>query len=154
MSYEWLDAEKCGHAKLYEKDDPLKAPGSVARFLRNSAFILINDNGGDASVPTPHNPTPAPTGTRGLPRRYYKISALERSLRTAKPATQQEAVWSSGIFFCLEALDGAFGDFEAGFEDGFFIVAHEHLIFEEARATGGTRGILLARPFHVLKLVK
>ena len=81
-------------------------------------------------------------------------SCLERSLRRAKPATQQEAVCISGIFFCLEALDGAFGDFEAGFEDGFFIVAHEHLIFEEARATGGTRGILLARPFHVLKLVK
>ena len=81
-------------------------------------------------------------------------SCLERSLRRAKPATQQEAVCISGIFFCLEALDGAFGDFEAGFEDGFFIVAHEHLIFEEAGATSGARGVLLARPFHVLELVK
>ena len=25
---------------------------------------------GDASVPTPHNPTPAPTGTKGLPGRH------------------------------------------------------------------------------------
>jgi hypothetical protein len=27
---------------------------------------------GDASVPSPHNPTPAPTGTKGLPRRHEK----------------------------------------------------------------------------------
>jgi hypothetical protein len=44
MSYEWLDTRKCCHAKLYEKADPLKALGSVARFLRNRIFTLINDN--------------------------------------------------------------------------------------------------------------
>jgi hypothetical protein len=43
MSYEWLDARKCCHAKLYEKADPLKALGSVASFLRNRIFTLIND---------------------------------------------------------------------------------------------------------------
>jgi len=26
-----------------------------------------NQDGGDASVPSPHNPTPAPTGTKALP---------------------------------------------------------------------------------------
>jgi hypothetical protein len=31
---------------------------------------------GDASVPSPHNPTPAPTGTESLPRRYHKIPTL------------------------------------------------------------------------------
>jgi hypothetical protein len=31
------------HARLYEKADPLKALGSVASFLRNSKFYLIND---------------------------------------------------------------------------------------------------------------
>ena len=29
---------------------------------------------GDASVPTPHNPSPAPTGTKALPRRCDTIS--------------------------------------------------------------------------------
>jgi hypothetical protein len=43
MSYEWLDTRKCCHAKLYEKADPLKELGSVARFLGNRIFILIND---------------------------------------------------------------------------------------------------------------
>ena len=28
---------------------------------------------GDASVPSPHDPTPAPTGTKGLPKRHDKI---------------------------------------------------------------------------------
>lgn len=32
------------HAILWEKTHPLKAPGSVAHFLRNSIFILINDS--------------------------------------------------------------------------------------------------------------
>src|SRR6266566_4683044 len=31
------------HAILWEKTHPLKALGSVAHFLRNSIFILIND---------------------------------------------------------------------------------------------------------------
>ena len=43
MSYEWHDTRKCCHAKLYEKADPLKALGSVASFLRNRIFTLIND---------------------------------------------------------------------------------------------------------------
>jgi hypothetical protein len=49
MSYEWLDARKCCHAKLYEKADPLKALGSVASFLRNRIFTLINDMNGHVS---------------------------------------------------------------------------------------------------------
>src|SRR5205807_423227 len=32
---------------------------------------------GDASVPTPLNPSPAPTGTNGLPRRHHEIPTLE-----------------------------------------------------------------------------
>src|SRR5438477_470857 len=28
---------------------------------------------GDASVPSPHNPTPAPTGRKALPRRHHAI---------------------------------------------------------------------------------
>jgi hypothetical protein len=43
MSYECLDTRKCCHAKLYEKADPLKALGSVASFLGNRIFTLIND---------------------------------------------------------------------------------------------------------------
>jgi len=44
MSYEYLDTRKCCHAKLWEKAHPLKALGSVARFLRNSQFFRINDS--------------------------------------------------------------------------------------------------------------
>ena len=33
---------------------------------------------GDASVPTPHNPSPAPTGTKGLPKRHGKIPTRVR----------------------------------------------------------------------------
>src|SRR5205823_6871951 len=31
----------------------------------------------DASVPSPHDPTPAPTGTKRLPRRYHEIPTCE-----------------------------------------------------------------------------
>ena len=31
----------------------------------------------DASVPSPHDPTPAPTGTKRLPRRYHEIPTRE-----------------------------------------------------------------------------
>ena len=43
MSYECLDTRKWCHAALCEKTHPLKALGSMARFLGNSVFILIND---------------------------------------------------------------------------------------------------------------
>ena len=32
---------------------------------------------GDASVPTPHNPTPAPTNVKRLPRRRHEIPTRE-----------------------------------------------------------------------------
>src|SRR5438046_9464389 len=32
---------------------------------------------GDASVPSPHNPTPAPTGTKALPKRHDKKPPLK-----------------------------------------------------------------------------
>jgi hypothetical protein len=32
---------------------------------------------GDASVPSPHNPTPAPTGTKRLPKGYHKQPTRE-----------------------------------------------------------------------------
>jgi len=35
---------------------------------------------GDASVPTPHNPSPAPTGTKSLPRRCHIIFTLAREV--------------------------------------------------------------------------
>jgi len=31
---------------------------------------------GDASVPSPHNPSPAPTGTKALPKRCHTIPTL------------------------------------------------------------------------------
>jgi hypothetical protein len=34
---------------------------------------------GDASVPTLHNPTPAPTGTKPLPRRHHTISTRKNA---------------------------------------------------------------------------
>src|SRR2546421_9111703 len=55
-------------------------------------------------------------------------------------------------FFRLQPGNGSLGNLQAGFQNSFFVVAHEHLIFEEARATGGARRILLARPLHMLKL--
>ena len=35
---------------------------------------LLPSSEGDASVPSPHNPSPAPTGTKALPRRCDTIS--------------------------------------------------------------------------------
>jgi hypothetical protein len=40
---------------------------------------LWDQDEGDASVPTPHNPTPAPTGTKWLPRGGHTIPTLESS---------------------------------------------------------------------------
>ena len=51
MSYERLDRKKRRPAKLSEKTHPLKALSSVAHFLRNGAFILINDMLPHAAVP-------------------------------------------------------------------------------------------------------
>ncbi len=43
MSYEGLETGKRCHATLCEKADPLKALGSVASYLGNGIFYLIND---------------------------------------------------------------------------------------------------------------
>src|SRR6266704_2362882 len=56
------------------------------------------------------------------------------------------------FFFRLQPRNGSLGNLQTGFQNSLFVVAHEHLIFEEARATGGARRILLARPLHMLKL--
>src|ERR1700687_2631986 len=54
--------------------------------------------------------------------------------------------------FRLQPGNGALDNLQTGFQNSLFIVAHEHLIFKEARATRGARRILLARPLHMLKL--
>src|SRR5437588_8486551 len=54
--------------------------------------------------------------------------------------------------FRLQPGNGSLGNLQTGFQNRLFIVSYEHLIFEEARATGGARRILLARPLHMLKL--
>jgi hypothetical protein len=55
--------------------------GAGAEWMRREdACVALGGGGkraqqqdeGDASVPSPHNPTPAPTGTKGLPRRHEK----------------------------------------------------------------------------------
>src|SRR5207302_1759462 len=48
-----------------------------SRPSRRRRKALTGQNGGDASVPSPHNPSPAPTGTKGLPRRHDKIPTIE-----------------------------------------------------------------------------
>src|SRR5438270_5770860 len=45
---------------------------------------------GDASVPSPHNPSPAPTGTKALPRRHHNIPTLERESATPAPTGTKE----------------------------------------------------------------
>src|SRR5712691_6021213 len=62
--------------------------------------------------------------------------------------------YSGSLYSCflLELRDSALGNLQTGFQNSLFVVAYEHLIFEEARATGGARRILLARPLHMLKL--
>src|SRR3984893_803666 len=55
-------------------------------------------------------------------------------------------------FFYLQPGNSALSNLQAGFQNRLFVVAYEDLIFEEARATGGARRILLARPLHMLKL--
>src|SRR5438270_13066568 len=57
-------------------------------------------------------------------------------------------------FFRLQPGNGSLGNLQAGFQNSLFVVAYEDLIFEEARATGGARRILLARPLHMLKLLE
>ena|SRR6266487_3860347 len=49
---------------------------SLSSWSREGLPFLL----GDASVPTPHNPSPAPTGTKGLPRRRHNIPTLESSI--------------------------------------------------------------------------
>ena len=43
-----------------------------------SCDAMAQQGEGDASVPTPHNPTPAPMGTKALPKRHDKIPTRER----------------------------------------------------------------------------
>src|SRR5207248_11264777 len=41
--------------------------GDACVALEGGGRLSRNQDGGDASVPSPHNPTPAPTGTKALP---------------------------------------------------------------------------------------
>jgi hypothetical protein len=46
---------------------------------------------GDASVPSPHNPTPAPTGTKRLPKGYHK-----------KPTRESPTPVPTNVTICLK----------------------------------------------------
>jgi hypothetical protein len=54
------------------------------------------------------------------------------------------------LFFLLQPLNSAFRHLQTGFENGFFIFAHEHLVFEQAGSARRAGGVLLACPFHML----
>lgn len=55
--------------------------GGDASDAQGGRSNAAGDSGeGDASVPTPHNPSPAPTGTKALPRRHYTCIQLSRAV--------------------------------------------------------------------------
>jgi poly(A) polymerase len=55
------------YAHLHEKASRVIVPLKITK----------NKDEGDASVPTPHNPSPAPTGTKPLPRQHHQIPTPE-----------------------------------------------------------------------------
>ena len=80
---------------------------------------------GDASVPSPHNPSPAPTGTKALPRRHHNIPTRRggRDAYRGRYFEGEEGVpvgagvvgmWGGDACVAHEGWDQATGDWDEG----------------------------------------